>query len=716
MTPIPFRSAAVVCGIVTASLGVGLVSPAVASATTAPAASQTGDARPAEQDTPIGSIPVDPAIGAPQILSIEDTAVGSRAVMGNAGSDELYLLDGETTVSAWPGGSGLFLLRALDKYRDSSLDIVRVHTASDGTKTRTERTALPRTLQVEGLREQNEFTPGTTAFHGTATAGATITATDTDGSTLFTTDVAATTAAATDVAATTAAATDVAAAEAAAGAWTADAELTDADHQITFTQTLPDGRTSVINRVAFTPGAATAPAAPVVQPAERTLDGAFTLWGSVDEATTAVEVRDADGTKVGETRVTNGEFTATIPQEHIGTSVDVVAIAADGTESAPTPAELTPLPTSADVTKPAVREVNVLPNGTIQVIGEVQPVPGTQVLDGDTVVGSIAPGSNGWTLRIDEDFTGKQLDLVNLAFDGQRYSAMSERVALPRLLEVDGIEAENTYKPGERTFSGSAEAGATIVATDAAGTELFRAETKQNRSGVAAWEASADLTSKDGYEITFTQTTADGRTSVMKDITFTPDEDVAPQDLTLTSHRSGGTFMPGPQRFSGTATPGATVEFNPFGWSPAMAGYTLTTTADATTGAWTIERGLADVEYHVLAFRQDVDADVVQQITGVRLTPEATADLVLTSPGDRFTPGTVQTFTGTATPGTTVTLDPFGDSEQYAAYRLTATADTTTGEWTITRPLADSKYLVVLTQADSGLKVKRIVHPMQPAN
>lgn len=697
MSPTPFRSAAVVCGIVTASLGVGLISPAVATAAaTTPAAAQTGDVRSADQDPPISSIPVDPALAAPQILSIEDTAVGSRAVMGNAGSDEVYLLDGETTVSAWPGGSGLFLLRALDKYRDSSLDIVRVHTAPDGTKTRTERTALPRTLQVEGLREQNEFTPGTTAFHGTATAGATITATDTDGSTLFTTDVAA--------------------AKAAAGAWNADAELTDADHQITFTQTLPDGRTSVINRVAFTPGAATAPAAPVVQPSERTLDGAFTLWGSVDEATTAVEVREADGTKVGETRVANGEFTATIPQEHISTSVDVVAIAADGTESAPTPAELTPLPTSADVTKPAVREVNVLPNGTIQVIGEVQPVPGTQVLDGDTVVGSIAPGSNGWTLRIDEDFTGKQLDLVNLAFDGQRYTAMSERVALPRLLEVDGIEAENSYKPGERTFSGSAEAGATIVATDAAGTELFRAEAKQSRSGVAAWEASADLASKDGYEITFTQTTADGRTSVMKDITFTPDEDVAPQDLTLTSHRSGGTFMPGPQRFSGTATPGATVEFNPFGWSPAMAGYTLTTTADATTGAWTIERGLADVEYHVLAFRQDVDGDVVQQITGVRLTPEATADLVLTSPGDRFTPGTVQTFTGTATPGTTVTLDPFGDSEQYAAYRLTTTADATTGEWTITRPLADSKYLVVLTQADSGLKVKRIVHPMQPAN
>ncbi|WP_413602956.1 Ig-like domain-containing protein [Curtobacterium sp. Curtsp57] len=699
MTPIPFRTTAVVCSIVTASLGVGLVSPAVASATAAPAAAQTGDPRSTSTvDEPIDTIPVDPELEAAQVLSIRDTTVGARVVLGHAGSDHVYLLDGATVISAWPGETGVFQVFAPDKYSDRALDLVRVHIAADGSTTRTERAPLPRTLRVDGIEDENTFVPGSHRFAGSASAGATITATDEDGTTLFTTDAAA---------------------RAADGpsTWSAEADLAATNHTVTFTQTLPDGRSSRVESVRFTPAAAEAPSAPEVRPSERRIDGAFTVWGNVDERTAAVEVRNEDGEPIGEPRVTEEHvFVATIPQEYVGTTLDVVAVDADGVESPAVQVDIAALPTDPDVVAPALRELIVHPNGRLQFIGELQETHGIQVLDGDRVVAHYQESGSGWGFSVGSEFTGKQLDLVALRFDGQRYAATSERVALPRLLEVDGIEAENSYKPGERTFSGSAEAGATIVATDAAGTELFRAEAKQSRSGVAAWEASADLASKDGYEITFTQTTADGRTSVMKDITFTPDEDVAPQDLTLTSHRSGGTFMPGPQRFSGTATPGATVEFNPFGWSPAMAGYTLTTTADATTGAWTIERGLADVEYHVLAFRQDVDGDVVQQITGVRLTPEATADLVLTSPGDRFTPGTVQTFTGTATPGTTVTLDPFGDSEQYAAYRLTTTADATTGEWTITRPLADSKYLVVLTQADSGLKVKRIVHPMQPAN
>ncbi|WP_420369719.1 hypothetical protein [Curtobacterium sp. L1-20] len=506
MAPSPFRSTAVVCSIITASLGFGLLTPVMASAATPPPASSVAQDPPADS---IVGLPVDPRLDAPIVSRIEDTFAGSRAVMGFAGGDDVYLLDGDETVSRWAGGQGLFLLRALDKYRDSALDLVRVHTAADGTKTRTERSALPRTLQVDGLRASNQFLPGTKQFRGTASVGATITATDvTSGTTLFETEVPA--------------------ARTAVGAWSADAELTAGDHTVTFTQTLPDGRKSVIDRVAFSEGTGEAPAAPVVQPSERRLDGDFTLWGAVDDRTVEVEVRTADGTSIGETRVVDGDFTATIPQEHLGSTVDVVAIAADGTESAVSPAELTPLPVSTAVTKPAVREVNVLPDGTVQVIGEVQQMAGAQILDGDTVVGSIPSGTNGWSYNIRAQFTGKQLDLVNLGFDGQRYSATSERVALPRLLQVDGVAAENSYTPGENDFSGSAEAGATVVARDQKGTELFRAEAKETRSGVAKWSARADLASADGYAVTFTQTTADGRTSVMKDITFTPQEDEAP--------------------------------------------------------------------------------------------------------------------------------------------------------------------------------------------
>lgn len=697
MAPSPFRSTAVVCSIVTASLGFGLLAPTVATAATPTPAASSSPTLP-DLNQPVDSIPVDPELDTPHIVSIVDTTAGSRSVMGFAGYDQVALMAGETIVGNWGAGMGMFQIFAIDKYRDDALDLVRIHTAADGTKTRTERMALPLTLQVDDLRAFNYFTPGTREFRGTATAGATITATDRDGGELFSVKASAN--------------------RSAAGTWGAEADLSEGNHAIAFTQTLPDGRKSTIETVIFDEGRGVAPAAPEVRPAERRLQGDFTLWGNVDGQTASVIVRDADGKTIATSDfVTERAFRATVPQDHLGAEVDVFAVAADGTESSAVSVKLDPLPVDADVEAPGIEKVNVLPDGSLQVIGALKKTAGMQVLDGDRVVAYMQADMIGWNFKVDAAYTGKQLDVVALGFNGQYYSATSERVALPRLLKVDGIAEKNTYTPGEHTFTGSAEAGATIVATDQTGKELFRAEAKQTRSGVADWEATADLSSKDGYTVSFTQTTADGRTSEMKGITFTADDEVtAPQDLTLDSHESGGTFVPGPQRFSGTATPGATVSFNPFGFSPQYASYTLTTTADATTGAWTIERGLADVEYSAPAFRQDVEGDVVKEITGVRLSPVATADLVLSSPGDRFTPGTVQTFTGTATPGTKVTLDPFGDSAQYASYRLSTTADEQTGAWTITRPLADSKYLVVLTQEDSGFKVKRIVHPMQPAN
>ncbi|WP_263054996.1 hypothetical protein [Curtobacterium sp. RIT-PI-V] len=502
MAPSPFRSTAVVCSIVTASLGFGLLTPAVATA----AAPTPSTASSVAQDQPVDAIPVDPALDAPRVMSITDTTTGARAVLGSAGGDQVTLLAGETVIGNWPAGPGLFQIFAIDTYRDDALDLVRVHTAADGTKTRTERTALPRTLQVDGLREQNVFTPGTQRFAGTASAGATIVAADEDGTELFRVEASS--------------------ARTAAGSWSAEADLDgSSDHKVTFTQTLPDGRTSVIEGVVFSPAATDAPAAPVAEPAERRLDGDFTVQGSVDERTARVEIRDTAGTSIGETRIAEGWITGTVPQDHLGERVDLVAIAEDGTESAPAPVELEPLPVDAAVTEPEVRATNVLPDGTIQVIGERQDVAGTQVLDGDRVVASIQRDNNGWSFTIGKQFTGKQLDLVHLGFDGQRYSATSERVALPRLLQVDGIAEENTYTPGERTFTGSAEAGAAVVATDQDGEELFRTEAKQTRSGVAEWEAKADLSSKDGYEVTFTQTTADGRTSVMEAISFTPQDD-----------------------------------------------------------------------------------------------------------------------------------------------------------------------------------------------
>ncbi|QSB24076.1 hypothetical protein [Curtobacterium sp. 24E2] len=675
MAPSPFRSTAVVCSIVTASLGFGLLTPTVATAAAPTPASASSSAPTRADDALIPSLPVDPKIPAAQVVSIQDTTVGSRAVMGFAGSDWVYLLDGDTVVSAWPGGAGVFTLRALDKYSDRILDIVRVHVAADGKKTRTERTPLPRTLHVDGLEETNQFVPGTQEFAGTAAAGATITATDADDTVLFTTK-----------------ASD---ARSAAGSWNAEADFDAKRRTITFTQTLPDGQSTVINAVRFTPQTGDTPNAPEVGPADRRLDGDFTVWGEADANATKVEVRDAHGTLITETPVVEERFVTVVPQKYLGTTVEVVAIAADGSESKPSSAELQPLPVDEDVAMPALKEVIVHPNGKIQLIGEREKSPGVQVLDGDRVVASFQRDQNGWSFTIGPEYTGQQLDLVNLDFDGQRYAATSERLALPRLLAVDGLAEENTYVPGEREFRGLAEAGATVVAKDKDGTELFRAQAKQTRSGVAEWTAKADLSSRNGYDVTFTQTTADGRVSVMKNISFTPQsEEVQPLEP-VTVHTE--TITPGVvNKFAGTATPNASIRVLN-AWGTQIVPGTITADAE---GTWSFERvvskGATTFDF---AIEQTSDGrSETSRLFRLQAAPSVREVSVTTT---SVSAGTVNTFRGTATPNASIrVLNAWGT--QIVPGTITADAE---GTWTFERVVSKgaTKFDFAIEQTVAGV-------------
>lgn len=672
MAPSPLRSTAVVCSIVTASLGFGLLTPAVATAAThAPAASSTPT--PADLNQPVDSIPVDAELDAPHIVSIVDTTAGARSVMGYAGNDQVALLAGETVVGNWAAGTGLFQIFAIDKYRDDALDLVRIHTAADGTKTRTERVALPLTLQVDDLHAFNYFTPGTREFRGTATAGATITATDRDGRELFSVKASAN--------------------RTAAGTWSAEADLGEGNHAIAFTQTLPDGRKSTIETVIFDEGRGVAPAAPDIRPAERRLQGDFTLWGNVDDQTASVIVRDADGKTIATSDfVTEGTFRATVPQDHLGTEVDVFAVAADGTESCAVSVKLDPLPVDADVEAPAIQQVNVLPDGSLQVIGELKKTAGLQVLDGDRVVAYIQPDMIGWNFKVDAAYTGKQLDIVALGFNGQHYSATSERVALPRLLKVEGIAEENTYTPGEHTFKGSAEAGATIVATDQTGKELFRAEAKQTRSGVADWEATADLSSKDGYTVSFTQTTADGRTSEMKGITFTAEEDATAPIVVSSPALDSKVVGPRPT-FTGTGAPGSRVEIR--GTNRLVASAEVDR-----NGKWEADStiDLSNGSYALAARGTAPDKTVSSAPIRFTVAPATIEPPVVETPGaDGSVAGPRPTFTGTGQPGARI--------EIRGTVRVVATTEVEKdGRWSASSDLdlARGVYLLTVKQNAAG--------------
>ncbi|MBT1607604.1 Ig-like domain-containing protein [Curtobacterium flaccumfaciens] len=632
MASTSFRSAAVVCGVLTASLGFGLLTPAVATAaTTTPAAASSSDST-AQEDAPdFDSIPVDPALTAPKFYQDWSTPFGSRTVAGDAGGDDVWLVSGNTVYDRSTGG-GLFFLNVQNRHQDAGLEAIRVHTAADGTRTRGERVPMPRSIRVDGLQEQNTFTPGTTHFAGSATAGATIVAKDTaSGDTLFTAKASGS--------------------RAGTGTWSADADLTDSDHVITLTQTTTDGRTNELRDVRFSPAASDAPQAPTVVQKGRVLDGSFVVAGSVAEDVDSVVVQDEAGSTIADASLGETGYSARLPQDRVGSTVYVVGRAADGTSSARVPVALEQLPIDPTAAAPSLRSVFVYPDGRVQVVGERDDAPGLWILDGDRVVGHTTRADAVWSYTIAAAATGKQLDMVNLVFDGRDFSGTSERVALPRLLQVDGIADDNTYAPGARTFSGKAEAGATVTATDQDGHQVFSAEVTGSRSGVGTWKADADLTSAKGYELTFTQTTADGRTSVMRDIAFAAEDDSVAPVVVETPEMNGTATGPRPT-FTGTGQAGATIEIR---------GTTrvVTTAKVNADGNWSAESNidLARGSY-VLTAKQTAPGNATSEApVHFTIAAAAAAPIAVTSPETNGTEtGPRPTFTGTGQAGATIEI------------------------------------------------------------
>ncbi|MCY1694055.1 hypothetical protein [Curtobacterium sp. SL109] len=672
MAPSPFRTTAVVCGIVTASLSVGLLTPAVATAaTTTPTAASSSDST-AQEDAPdFDALPVDPSLTAPTFHQDWSTPFGSRILAGDAGGDDLWLVLGDTVYDRSTGG-GAFFITVQNRLQDAGLEVIRVHTAADGTQTRGERIPIPRTIKIDGLQQQNTFTPGTTHFAGSATAGATVVAKDTtSGATLFTTEVSG--------------------ARNGTGTWDADAHLTASDHVITLTQTTTDGRTNELRDVRFSPAASDAPQAPTVAQKGRVLDGSFVVAGSVAKDVDSVVVQDEAGTTIADADLGETGYAARLPQDRVGSTVYVVGRTADGTSSARVPVALEQLPVDPAAAAPSLRSVFVHPDGRIQVVGEHDDAPGLWILDGDRVVGHATSADAVWSYTIAAAATGKQLDMVNLVFDGRDFSGTSERVHLPRLLQVDGIADDNTYEPGARAFSGKAEAGATITATDQDGHQLFRTEATGSRSGVGTWKADADLTARDGYQITFTQTTADGRTSVMRDIAF---DAGTTKPFAVTSPDAGSDQKGKQVTFTGTGTPGDTVTLHVSNF--ASADVTTTVRDD---GTWTTSRYLGTGAYTFDVTQTNTAGTTTGEVTGFRLNQApVTKPFAVTSPdAGSDQKGKQVTFTGTGTPGDTVTLHV----SNFASADVTTTVRDD-GTWTTSRYLGTGAYTFDVTQTNTA--------------
>ncbi|WIE73308.1 hypothetical protein [Curtobacterium sp. MCJR17_020] len=562
------------------------------------------------------------------------------------------------------------MISVSDRYKDTPLTMVASRVV-DGETVRSEPVPLPRTLQLDDVSATTTFTPGTVDFSGTATAGATITATEADGTEVFRTEVPATKA-------------DV-------QQWSTSADLTDASHVLTFTQTAPSGITTTVEGVRFEPGDAEGIAAPVVDGIERGVDGRF----FVDGTGTGTAVVTVGGEEYTADVQDGGHFRVTVPERFVGETATVVSRSGADT-SAPIEVVLRAAEEDSSIAAPTVRDVFNLPDGRIQVTADANAPGATWFMHGDRVVAG-TPTDGGISYTIGSQFTDQQIDMVTM-----QLGKISARTALPRLLSVDGVtDGDNVFVPGTNTFSGSAEAGATIVARDADGTELFSTEATGAKAGVGTWSADADLP-KGALEVTFTQTTPDGRTSTMQDVSFTSDDGTPVAPVVVTSPAEGSTVTSKRPVFEGTGDEGATIVVR--GSSRQVA---TTTVVD---GKWAVpaDFDLGNGDYRLLVVQEPTrgaPTDPVVITFTVRHAVAPVVPVVVTGPAEGSTVTSKRpVFSGTGDEGATIVVR--GSS------RTVATTTVVDGKWSVPADfdLGNGDYrLLVVQEPTQGVPTLPVV-------
>jgi hypothetical protein len=295
----------------------------------------------------------------------------------------------------------------------------------------------------------------------------------------------------------------------------------------------------------------------------------------------------------------------------------------------------------------------------------------------------------------------------------------AESPITPESVQIESHAKDGTFVPGPQLFTGRGTPGATItlnVHGFSAANADFDQTTTVDQFG--AWQIQRNLADTTYPLFSVKQTPQNGVVNQLTNWNLRPYREIgAPSDLQLTNFADGDFFVPGEQTFTGTATPGATVRFNPFGFDdPTLSGHDIVTTADPRTGQWTIRRRLSNVLYDRIAIRQEPAADGrVNQIDGIALAPTgwlgAPADLTVTSPvADSTASAGVQTFAGSARPGTTVTVYVWGDDPTHPV----STVANARGKWRIDRPMTASpvKYNVRVVQDDAAGKVDTVRVPL----
>lgn len=492
-----------------------------------------------------------------------------------------------------------------------------------------------------------------------------------------------------------------------AGGWSlvVPAPLADGAHTARATATDAAGNVSPSSAsVDFTVDTTATGAPVVVTPANGSVtdDTTPTYSGTGETGSTVTVV--VDGTAVGTAPVAAGGTWTLTPATPLAEGLHAVwATATDGAGNV-SPVSNTNAFT-VDTVAPAAPVVVTPADGSVT--SDTTPVlagtaePGSQVtvvVDGVAVGVVPADGSGAWTLTSGELASGPHTVQATATDEAGNVSppsatnAFTVDAAPPAAPVVTAPADGATTADTTPTVTGTAEPGTTVTVT-VDGAVVGTAPV----DGSGAWTLTVAVPLAEGpHTVQATAADAAGNASPPSaPNTFTVDT-AAPAAPVVTSPADGSVTADSTPTYAGTAEPGSTVTVSVDG---AAAG---TTTADGTTGAWTLTPAtpLADGPHAVLATATDAAGNPsppsAENAFTVDTAPPA-APVVVAPPNGSTTSDSTPTIAGTAEPGATVTVRLDGAT-------LGTTTASGTGSWSVTpsTPLADGPHTASATATDAA--------------
>ncbi|SEK93114.1 Myxococcales GC_trans_RRR domain-containing protein/MYXO-CTERM domain-containing protein [Stigmatella aurantiaca] len=448
-----------------------------------------------------------------------------------------------------------------------------------------------------------------------------------------------------------------------------------------------------------------APAAPVVTtPANNAVinDNTPTYSGTAEQGSTVNVI--VDGVPVGTATANasgNWSFTPTVPLLDGPHTVSATATDAAGNTSPASNTNTFIVDTTEPVAPVVVTPANfsTTSDNTPTYSGTAEPGTTVNVIVNGTSVGTaLTNGSGNWTLTPTTPLPDGQYSVSATATDnaGNTSPASNTNVftvdtAAPAAPVVTTPANGSLINDTTPTYSGTAEPGSTVtVIVDGTSVGTATADASGN------WSLTPTTPLAEGpHTVSATAVDAAGNTSPASNTnTFTVDA-TAPAAPVVVTPANGSTTSDNTPTFSGTAEPGSTVNVIVDGTSVG------TTTADA-SGNWTFTptAGLSSGPHTVSATAVDAAGNTSPASNTNTFTVDADppgAPVVVTPANGSVTNDNTPTFSGTAEPGTTVTLSL--DGTEFA----NSIPVDASGNWnyTPTAPLADGTYAVSAVSIDA---------------